>query len=71
MSAAGQLKEIIDNAVQAVTGEYERRIAELEDRVTTLESLAGPKAPARKTVPAVKARAQAAEGSGTAAAPGK
>lgn len=71
MSAAGQLKEIIDNAVQAVTGEYERRIAELEDRVTALEGLAGPKAPARKTAPSVKARAQAAEGSGTAQAPGK
>lgn len=70
MSAAGQLRELIENAVQAVTGEYESRIAVLETKVAALE--ASSSTPARKTAaaPSVKARAGAAEAKGAAETPG-
>ncbi len=64
MSAAAQLRELVENAVSALTGEYEDRIKTLEDRVAALES-ARP-APAATAAPAAKARAGTASAKGEA-----
>ena len=59
MSAAAQLKELVDNAVSALTGEYEDRIKALEDRVAALESAKpAPAATARAGTAKAKAAAQ-------------
>ena len=70
MSAAGQLRELIENVVQAVTGEYESRIVVLEKKVADLEDRLSPPARKAAAAPSVKARAGSAEGRGTAGASG-
>jgi hypothetical protein len=42
MSAAAQIRDLVDNAVQALTGRYEDRIKALEDKVAELEERLSP-----------------------------
>jgi uncharacterized protein YceH (UPF0502 family) len=63
MSIAAKTEELVANAVAAVTGEYEARIAALEAKVASLEARA--KAPASRSV---KAQAGTATGTGEARA---
>lgn len=76
MSAAGQIKDMVEAAVAVISGQYderldrlEERVSELEDRLTTVENR-DKTAAARKAVrPAVKARAGTAEVKGEATGP--
>ena len=66
MSASAQIRDLVENAVSALTGEYEERIKALEARVSALESPAPKSAPATRKTAAVKAHAGTAEAKGTA-----
>jgi BMFP domain-containing protein YqiC len=61
MSAAAQLKEMVEGLVDALTGETRHRLEELEARVRVLEEKAP--APTAKAAPArtVSAKAKAPE----------
>lgn len=74
MAAFAQIKEMVQAAVDAVTGRYDARLDDLEKRVADLEAAAPPAAkkaaaPARKTAPAVKAQAGTAHVKGEATGP--
>lgn len=69
MSGAAQIRDLVDNAVAALTGEYEERIKALETRVEALES-AAPKTAAPRKAPAAKAQAGTAQATGGAKQPG-
>ena len=67
MSAAAQIQEMISNAVDAVTGRYEDRIKDLENRVAALEA---PSTVRTTTAPRRTAKARPAEGTGEARSAG-
>lgn len=73
MAAFAQIKDMVQAAVDAVTGRYDARLDALEARVAALESgtgtAAAKKATARKTAPSVKAHAGVAEVKGEATGP--
>lgn len=65
MSAAGQLRDLVESVVKTLTGETERRLDELEAKVKSLEDrLSPPKAEA------ATARPGSAKAAGTAS-PGR
>lgn len=77
MSAAGQIKDLVEAAVAALTGRtderldrVEERVSELEDRVLELENANKPPAARKAPRPAVKAHAATAEVKGEATGPG-
>lgn len=68
MSGAAQIRDLVENAVAALTGKYEDQIKALEDRVAALEA-ASAKPTAKAAAPAAKARAGSAGVKGTASNP--
>lgn len=73
MAAAGQIRDMIQAALDTLTGRYDERLDRLEERVAALESGTGTaaarKATAKRTAPAVKAQAGVAEVKGEATGP--
>lgn len=73
MAAVGPIRDMIQAAVDALTGRYDARLDALEQRVTALESASGAaaarKAAARRNVSSVQAQAGVAEVKGEAPAP--